>query len=141
MIPPSFVLADRFPLTSNGKLDRDALWRAEGKILGSPADSLPTSEAERTIASIWCDVLHLPEVNVDQNFFDTGGDSLNVTQLQTRLSSLFGEKVTVPLLFEYTTVRALAKFLTSQDKANLSRAISERASRQREAYAERKKEH
>jgi amino acid adenylation domain-containing protein len=139
MIPASFVLVDRFPLTSNGKLDRDALWRTEGKILGGSADSLPTSEAERAIASVWCDVLHLPEVNVDQNFFDAGGDSLNVTQLQTRLSSLFGEKVTVPLLFEYTTVRALAKFLTSQDKANLSRAISERASRQNEAYAERRK--
>jgi fengycin family lipopeptide synthetase B len=139
MIPASFVLVDRFPLTSNGKLDRDGLWRTEGKILGGFADSLPASEAERTIASIWCDVLHLPEVNVDQNFFDAGGDSLNVTQLQTRLSSLFGEKVTVPLLFEYTTVRALAKFLTSQDKASLSRAISERASRQKEVYAERKK--
>jgi amino acid adenylation domain-containing protein len=139
MIPASFVLVDRFPLTSNGKLDRDALWRTEGKILGGSADSLPTSEAESTIASIWCDVLHLPEVDVNQNFFDAGGDSLNVTQLQTRLSSLFGEKVTVPLLFQYTTVRALAKFLTSQDKANLSRAISERASRQEEAYAERRK--
>jgi amino acid adenylation domain-containing protein len=139
MIPASFVLVDRFPLTSNGKLDRDALWRTEGKMPGGSADSQPTSEAERTIASIWCDVLHLPEVNVDQNFFDAGGDSLNVTQLQTRLSSLFGEKVTVPLLFQYTTVRALAKFLTSQDKANLSRAISERASRQKEAYAERRK--
>jgi len=139
MIPASFVLVDCFPLTSNGKLDRDALCRTSGKILGGSADSAPSSEAEKTIASIWCAVLHLPEINVDQNFFDAGGDSLNITQLQIRLSSLFGEKVTVPLLFEYTTVRALAKFLTSEDKANLSRAISERASRQKEAYAERRK--
>jgi fengycin family lipopeptide synthetase B len=139
MIPASFVLVDCFPLTSNGKLDRDTLYRTRGNILGVSADSVPSSEAEKTIASIWCEVLHLPEVNVDQNFFDAGGDSLNITQLQIRLSSLFGEKVTVPLLFEYTTVRALAKLLTSQDKANLSRAISERASRQKEAYAERRK--
>jgi amino acid adenylation domain-containing protein len=141
MIPASFVLVDSFPLTSNGKLQRSVLGETVGKMLVVSGDFQPASEAERTIASIWCDVLRLPEVSVDQNFFDAGGDSLNVTELQVRLRSLFGETVTVPLLFEHTTVRALAKFLTSQDKANFSRAISERASKQKEAYAGKRKKH
>ncbi|MFS8932752.1 thioesterase domain-containing protein, partial [Cupriavidus taiwanensis] len=74
MVPAAFVVLDALPLTPNGKLDRRALPApgAEASDLHVP----PRTEAQRWLAQVWQDVLGVPRVGLDDNFFALGGDSL-----------------------------------------------------------------
>ncbi|GAU68923.1 putative pyochelin synthetase [Streptomyces sp. NBRC 110611] len=88
MIPAELQLVDRIPLTANGKVDRGRLaeWTgaasAEGHQDGGEA---PADELERALADLWSEVLHVPAVGRDANFFNLGGDSLLVAQLVGRM--------------------------------------------------------
>ncbi|MGW1373620.1 amino acid adenylation domain-containing protein [Streptomyces sp. NPDC002446] len=88
MIPAELQLVDHLPLTGNGKVDRGRLaeWTgaaaAEGHQDGGAA---PADELERALAGLWSEVLHVPAVGRDANFFNLGGDSLLVAQLVGRM--------------------------------------------------------
>ncbi|MEU9096724.1 non-ribosomal peptide synthase/polyketide synthase [Streptomyces sp. NPDC048361] len=75
LVPALVVPLDHLPLGATGKLDRRALpdpeWTA-GARSGRP----PATAAEITLAAIWCEVLRLPEVGADDNYFELGGDSV-----------------------------------------------------------------
>ena len=93
----------------------------------------PEGGLEQTIAAIWCEVLELPEVGVDTNFADVGGHSLAMVQVLGRLKERVSQSVTLVDLFRYTTIRALARFLSAASQpdpalaASASRAASRRA--------------
>ncbi|MEA2693435.1 MAG: hypothetical protein QOJ16_2822, partial [Acidobacteriota bacterium] len=113
MIPGRFAFLPRLPLTPNGKVDRKAL--AAIPLDGTGAESgagagfvPPRTPAEELVAGIWAQLLGLPRVGAEDNFFDLGGHSLLATRLAARLHQTFG--VTLPLrrLFEAPTVAAQA---------------------------------
>ncbi|HRC86383.1 MAG TPA: condensation domain-containing protein, partial [Thermoanaerobaculia bacterium] len=106
MVPSSFVLLDRLPLTANGKLDRRALPQpetGEGEEGATIEDPL-----EELIAGIWQEVLGLPRVGTTVSFFELGGHSLLATQVISRLKSSFGVDVPLRALFANPTVAGLA---------------------------------
>ncbi len=76
LVPSRIFLLDRMPLTDNGKLDRKALPQiadsAPDEIVAEP----PRTPEERVLAEVWCAVLGLAAVGVQDNFFDLGGDSV-----------------------------------------------------------------
>ncbi|MDX1997304.1 MAG: amino acid adenylation domain-containing protein, partial [Thermoanaerobaculia bacterium] len=77
MVPATFVfLTGRMPVTPNNKLDRRALLALDDRGLDSGAGrrEAPTTEAEAKVAAIIEDVLKLPSVGLDDNFFDLGGN-------------------------------------------------------------------
>ncbi|HEU4327751.1 MAG TPA: amino acid adenylation domain-containing protein, partial [Roseiflexaceae bacterium] len=108
MIPGTFMLLERFPLTPNGKIDRRALPTPE-----QPADGgrleLPRTPLEAMLAGIWADVLHLPQVGIRDSFFDLGGHSLLATQLTARARATLGVDLTLRTLFQHPTVAELAE--------------------------------
>ena len=115
MLPSAFHLHERLPLNPSGKIDRKALstFRGDG---GVPSEEevvkAPRSELEQMIVELWCEVLEVPAVSRDANFFDLGGHSLLVTRLHRRLVERSGrEDLTVVHLFQHSTVRAQAHFL------------------------------
>ena len=69
------------------------------------------SASEAALASIWADVLRLPHVETDANFFDLGGDSLKAMEVIARVSEVL--RVDLPLIafFEDPTVAHLAGVL------------------------------
>lgn len=71
----------------------------------------PASRTERAVAGIWCDVLDLPSVGVLDNFFDLGGHSVLLHVVQQHLASDLGQDIPVTELFEFPTIRALARHL------------------------------
>ncbi len=112
MVPAAFVTLPALPLSPNGKLDRRALPAPQARRATGSALALPGTEAERVLAAIWCEVLNLPEVGIDDDFFDLGGHSLLATQVvaraRRRLPETGARPVSVMDLFTCRTVRELA---------------------------------
>jgi len=72
----------------------------------------PTNEIEQTIAGIWQDLFSVEQVGVHDNFFDLGGHSLLLVQMQSKLQADFGHDITVVQLFEHPTIHDLAEYLS-----------------------------
>jgi len=116
MWPSSLVFLERIPLTSNGKLDRDALPEPEG---AGAADEFvaPEGPTEELVASIWSEVLGT-RVSARTTFVDLGGDSIRAVTLTGALTNA-GLKVTVKELFTHQTVAELAGMLAERSVANV----------------------
>ncbi|WLP90907.1 amino acid adenylation domain-containing protein [Gordonia sp. NB41Y] len=111
MIPAAVMAVDEFPLTPNGKVDRRALPRP---VFGSPAgDSRPpATDTERALAQAFSEVLGVPAVGADDDFFLLGGDSLTAVRVVTRLAR-DGLRITPIELFDNPTVAGLATVATT----------------------------
>ncbi|MCA2219589.1 condensation domain-containing protein, partial [Jidongwangia harbinensis] len=81
MVPSAFVLLDKLPQTANGKVDRRALPAPQWQASVSRA---PRDAREEVLAGLFAQVLGLPEVGVEDSFFDLGGDSIMAIQLVAR---------------------------------------------------------
>lgn len=120
MIPERFVVLDRFPLTPNGKVDRDALPDPDsaGAITADTGGArqearLPADPLEALLAGIWADVLGVDSVRPQDNFFDLGGDSILSIQIVARAARA-GVRLTPRQLFQHQTVAALAQAVRPQ---------------------------
>ncbi|GAB1824331.1 non-ribosomal peptide synthetase [Herbidospora sp. RD11066] len=104
MVPSAFVLLDRLPVLPNGKLDRTAL--PAPSLTPSPSRA-PSGPAEVALLGVFADVLNVPGIGVDDDFFAFGGDSLVAMRViaQARAS---GWTVTARQIFQSRTVAALA---------------------------------
>ncbi len=110
MIPAAFVALEHLPLTSHGKVDRNAL--------PLPSDERPEIESayvaprtvlEKEIAEAFAEVLGIEKVGIHDNFFDLGAHSLRVAQLSARLSKIYRVNPPVQQFFEVPTVAGLAR--------------------------------
>jgi amino acid adenylation domain-containing protein len=106
MVPRAYVVLDRLPVTSNGKVDRRALPTPERTSEGEYVE--PRTVVEELLAEIFAEVLRLERVGATDNFFELGGHSLLVTQVFSRLREMLGIEVPLRALFEQPTVEALA---------------------------------
>nr|WP_082752497.1 non-ribosomal peptide synthetase [Rhodococcus ruber] len=105
MVPSALVVLDAFPLNASGKLDRKAL---PEPVFESRGFRAPTTPAEEIVAGVFAEVLGVERVGLDDDFFALGGNSLNATQVVARLGAALDAQVPVRVLFESSTVQALA---------------------------------
>jgi amino acid adenylation domain-containing protein/FkbM family methyltransferase len=114
MVPSAFVILERMPQLSNGKVDRKAL-PAPDESQFSRADTYvaPRNAVEEVVAGVWAEVLGVERVGVTDNFFDMGGHSLLATQVVSRVRSALGAEVALRKLFESPTVEGLAASVES----------------------------
>ncbi|MCM3804719.1 non-ribosomal peptide synthase/polyketide synthase [Streptomyces sp. DR7-3] len=116
MIPAAFVPLDALPLTANGKLDRGALPAPGASGLAASAERIaPRTEAERTVARVWAEVLQVDRAGAMDDFFALGGDSILAIRVASRLRTAFGAEVTPRALFTHTTVAELAAALSAPE--------------------------
>jgi amino acid adenylation domain-containing protein len=112
MVPAAFAMHERLPLTASGKVDRGALVAAAAAAPAPAGDAEPPrSDTERAIAALWTDVLGRPSIGVREKFFDAGGTSLKLMDLQERLETLYTDAPTVSDLFQHHTVEAMARLV------------------------------
>ena len=111
MIPSHFIRVEKIPLTSIGKIDRRALEGHDIENKTKKEYAAPRNEIEQTIARIWAEVLKLEKVDINENFFDLGGDSLDIIRINTKIKRAFNEEDTVIQLLRYPTVRSFAGYL------------------------------
>ena len=109
MVPGWIVTLADFPLTPNGKIDRAHLPDPErhAATQAGPVEP-PQNELERSIATIWREVLNLPTIDRRQNFFDAGGHSIKMAQVHARLAERLPSAPTLIDLFQHPTIATLA---------------------------------
>ncbi|MBD2786348.1 non-ribosomal peptide synthetase, partial [Xenorhabdus sp. DI] len=98
-LPSAFVMLDAFPLTPNGKLDRQALPAPDSSALVIRHYEAPNSEEEMMLAQIWQDLLGVEQVGRHDHFFELGGHSLMLVQLATRIQDEFWVDIPISSLF------------------------------------------
>lgn len=125
MIPSSFVYLDSFPLTNNGKVDRQALPEASLDFHDEDLFVAPRNAIEKTLSQIWEELLTINKVGINDNFFDLGGHSLLATQIVSRINQQFNLDLPLRYLFELPTIAQLSsvidKLSSSQEKPLLSK--------------------
>lgn len=77
----------------------------------------PTTQVERQLADIWSEVLELPRVGIDDDYFDLGGTSLNAVRLFDRIAGEFGRSLPLNTLLRYPTIDGLAAALEPSDRS------------------------
>lgn len=114
MLPSFFIQREAFVLTPNGKIDYKKLPIPE--IVPSEQDQLllPENDIEEQVLSIWMKLLQNPSIGVHDNFFDLGGHSLLLVQMQVELAKIYPNVVSVTDLFAYPTVSKLAAYIQEQ---------------------------
>ncbi len=121
MLPSAFVLLEALPLTPNGKVDRKALPAPETSALITREYEAPEDEVERTLATLWQDLLRVERVGRHDQFFDLGGHSLLAMQLTSHVRSTFGVELPLRQVFTNSTLSALAEVVRAAAASMMGR--------------------
>ena len=113
-IPAEILLLERFPLTLNGKIDRETLRSHAPSAVTVAAPVPPRDAVERALLEIWQSTLAVRGIGVTDNFFDLGGHSLAAMRVFSRIAAEFGKELPIALLFESPTIAGLADKLRQQ---------------------------
>ncbi|MGH3578269.1 MAG: condensation domain-containing protein, partial [Mycobacterium sp.] len=107
MTPAAYAVVDEIPITTHGKIDRDAL--PQPKIAPAAEYREPTTANERKVAELFSQLLGHDRVGVDDSFFDLGGHSLIATKLVAAIRSECGVEIGIRDVFELATVARVAE--------------------------------
>ncbi|WP_227634137.1 phosphopantetheine-binding protein, partial [Klebsiella pneumoniae] len=112
MLPLLYVPLSAMPLGVNGKIDPQCLPLVDLRQLEGPGEYVPpATELEQRLAEIWQQLLGLERVGTTTNFFDLGGHSLLLVQMQQYIGQQCGQHVALVDLLRFTTIKRLAEFL------------------------------
>jgi amino acid adenylation domain-containing protein len=111
MMPSTFVMLEKLPLNSNGKVNRKALPPLNSAVPDAAYTTVdqPRDLAQRALAEIWLRLLGLPTVGIHDNFFRVGGHSLLAMRLVSRIQDAFQIDFHMKSIFEMPTIEQLAK--------------------------------
>jgi amino acid adenylation domain-containing protein len=119
MVPQAIAVLAKFPLTANGKIDRQALPEPQAAA-AQRAYVGPRNATEQQIAEIWAEVLRrdLSSISIEDNFFDLGGHSLMATQVVSRIRERFALEISMRVMFDQPTIARLSEALTRAQEAS-----------------------
>ncbi|WP_139487902.1 non-ribosomal peptide synthetase [Brevibacillus dissolubilis] len=116
MIPAKFTVLDQLPLTPTGKVNRTALIEIKEDDLNLRAEYAPAAnELQQQLIEIWEKLLDT-KVGIHDHFFDIGGNSVLLIQLQAQIEKIMPGKVKVTDLFALPTISSLAKFIEQKEE-------------------------
>ena len=111
MVPSQIIPLNAMPLTPNGKVDRKALPSPFEAKTAAPKEVV-SGDMEEAIAAVWKQALGVNEVSVNDNFFDLGGHSILVVQVQRQLKERLKKDIAITDVFRFSTIRSLAQHLS-----------------------------
>jgi acyl-CoA synthetase (AMP-forming)/AMP-acid ligase II/acyl carrier protein len=107
MVPSSVVILDAFPLTPNGKIDRNRLPKPE-LVQSDRQVTPPRNPMEQTLAGIWEEALRVRNVGIHDNFFELGGHSLSAVKITTRIRTAFSVPIPLQAVLDNPTIAAIS---------------------------------
>ncbi|GMU11502.1 non-ribosomal peptide synthetase [Corallococcus caeni] len=116
LVPSAFMVLESLPLTSNGKVDRNALPKPEGEA-GAPDATAPLTPTEELLAGVFAQVLGVERVGRRDDFFEVGGHSLLAARVVARVLAVFGVELPLRELFDAPTVEKLALRVDARARA------------------------
>ncbi|MEX3102381.1 phosphopantetheine-binding protein [Streptomyces sp. ST1020] len=114
MIPSAIMALHQLPLTPNAKLDRKALPTPDHT--PTTHTRQPRTPQEKTLTTLFAELLGIDHIGIDDNFFHLGGHSLLATRLTSRIRSELAVEVPISKVFEFPTVAGLAEHLAATPK-------------------------
>jgi len=114
MVPSVFVTVQEFPLTANGKVDRNALSAINAAKPETLEHAAPEDHLERKLLRLWQKVLAVGAIGIDDNFFELGGHSLLAVKMFAQIEKAFGKNLPLATLFQAPTIRLLAQVLRQE---------------------------
>jgi len=116
MVPSAFVVLDKLPMTSSGKLDRKALPMPDNTRPDIAEDYLaPRNPVEEVVAALWAEILGIERVGVLDSFFDLGGHSLLATRVVSSIRYIFKVELPLKTLFQASTVAELSEEIVARE--------------------------
>ncbi|MBL7923171.1 MAG: amino acid adenylation domain-containing protein [Bacteroidia bacterium] len=120
MIPSSWTAMEAFPLTPNGKVNRNEL--PLPGVTASLSDKKPEekmSGLQQQIRELWQEVLQIPDIRLEDNFFELGGHSILAVKIIVELERMTGKKMPLAVLFSSPTIAELSRLYENQEEEEL----------------------
>ncbi|MET7391853.1 condensation domain-containing protein, partial [Streptomyces sp. NPDC005444] len=127
MVPSAFMVLDRLPLTTNAKVDHRALPAPDLPAAGTGRG--PRNPREEILCGLFAEVLGVPTISIDDNFFTLGGHSLLASRLISRIRTTLNVELPVPALFETPTIATLSAQIAEAGSARSALTATERPTR------------
>ena len=112
-IPSIFLWLESLPLTATGKIDRRSLPQPPSLFPTDLEIVPPRTPTEEKLTQIWSEVLNLPAIGRENNFFDLGGNSLHASQILARIAERFAIDLPLKTIFDAPTIAQFAEYLDS----------------------------
>lgn len=115
MVPSSFVKVDEIPANDHGKRDLARLRELVAQHQNRSANRVePRDEVERHLAALWCDLLTVEQVGLEDDFFDLGGNSLLAFRMQRRIVRELDVEVSAREILGTSELSLLAELIRSK---------------------------
>lgn len=109
MMPSAYVKLDVLPLMANGKIDKKQLPVPSAEhYLENQVSSVLFDIFEIQLEKLWRDLLDISSIDINDNFFDVGGNSLLAVHLVSIINEKFNVQYSVPWIFENNTIKSQA---------------------------------
>jgi amino acid adenylation domain-containing protein len=116
LIPSSFVELDVMPLTTSGKIDRQALANTRGKGLNTGAVyAPPRDDLEKKLVEIWKNALGIQKIGIFDNFFDLGGNSITAVQVIHEIDKQLNINIALIDLFRYPSIDEYSNYISDEN--------------------------
>ena len=122
MVPAYFMKLDSMPYSINRKIDRKALPQPNVSNVNSKVvidNKIKLSPDAQKLLFIWKNVLNVSNININDNFFDIGGDSISAIQVQIEAVK-YGINIEYSDIFKYPTIKLLSSNIKRNDYYNIS---------------------
>ncbi|WP_262495039.1 non-ribosomal peptide synthetase [Kordia jejudonensis] len=127
MIPKLYMQLDEFPLTANGKIDRNNLPELDKSAYKTNTYVAPTTQQEKQLVAIWEELLNLEHIGIQDDFFELGGHSLLAIRLSSHVKATFGVVVSVRDIFTTPTIKQLVTTIANATLSNVPKiSVQER---------------
>jgi len=121
-LPQRILFLNTFPMTSIGKLDRPELARIANQKAKPTAEATDASKMELELAKLWEREMNVESIDIDDNFFAAGGDSLMGLRLLTAVEKWHGAAIPEAMMRGISTVREMAQLLSAAEGTNRTMA-------------------
>lgn len=122
MVPNFYIFLEKFPLTSNGKINYKKLPIPNLTERNLNVEYVePKTATEIKLLAIWQKLFSLEKIGVFDKFFDLGGHSLLITKLILEIKKIFGFDVPLHDFLEIPTIEHLAKLINDPKNQNIEK--------------------